>query len=174
MHCCAWLSGMLLMVTDQNWYIAQKRQKLLKHSKNSLEKLLWPNSIFEKSDQIFFLLKTFSIRSISSENTWNQVIFALKHQIRLNSTKTEKRSNTSKTGRNQWKHFWVILMTLNAKKSLLNKKTFLTRIIQNAFCHSNVAQKQPTWTNSTKTKSNQKRQKLLKVTDYCSKIHFAS
>ena len=65
-------------------------------------------------------------------------------------------------------------MTLNAKKSLLNEKTFLTRIIQNAFCHSNVAQKQPTWTNSTKTKSNQKRQKLLKVTDYCSKIHFAS
>ena len=78
--------------------------------------------------------------------------------------KTEKRSKTSKTAKSTENRFEVILVS--NKVNILNGKVSLPKLSKNLSNQIKLAQNGPTRPNCTKTKTRQKRSKLLK-NDFC-------
>ena len=93
-------------------------QKLLKHTKNILERVF-----VTKQQNTFLSIKNFLFKPILSKNASSQLKLAYKHQIQPNSTKTKTRSKTSKTDKNHWKPLMSGFHDLIATENLFNKKT---------------------------------------------------
>ena len=114
--------------TAQKVKIGQKRQKLLKHTENSLERVF-----VNKQQNHFLSIKDFLFKLISSKNASSQLKLAYKHQMQPNSTKTKSRSKTSKTGSKYLKTVMSKFDDLIATKKLFNKKTFFDKIYPKRF-----------------------------------------
>ena len=91
--------------TAQKVKIGQKRQKLLKHTENSLERVF-----VNKQQNNFLSIKNFLFKPILSKNASSQLKLAYKHQIQPNSTKTKKRSKTFKNAKSTENRLEVILI----------------------------------------------------------------
>ena len=114
--------------TAQKVKIGQKRQKLLKHTENSLKRVF-----VNKQQNHFSSIKHFLFKPISSKNASSQLKLAYKHQMQPNSTKTKSRSKTSKTGTKYYKTVMSKFDDQIETKKLFNNKTFYDKICPKRF-----------------------------------------
>ena len=114
--------------TAQKVKIGQKRQKLLKHTENSLERVF-----VNKQQNHFLSIKDFLFKLLSSKNASSQLKLAYKHQMQPNSTKTKSQSKTSKTGTKYLKKVMSKFDDLIATKKFVQQQTFYDKIYPKRF-----------------------------------------
>ena len=122
-------------LTTQTLKIGQKRQKLLKHTENSLEKVY-----DQKAKQILFSTE---LAEKQPGRNWPK-----NNQYGQTARKTKDKSKTGKKHLKPLRNYFYN----QRPKTMCFQKVSVPSSCQNAFNLSKLAHKRPKWSNSTKNK----------------------